>query len=113
MAIHVKNKRTFRETGKNVVYVGRPTPLGNQFKLTEYSRPDSIARYETWLYDQLDSNAAVRMMLDHLFRLACEGDLYLTCWCTPLPCHADIIAELLETMLWEEEHESISYWEAT
>jgi hypothetical protein len=36
------------------VYVGRPTPLGNPFRLLrEEDRDEVVARYATWLKEQL------------------------------------------------------------
>ncbi len=70
------------------VYIGRPSKWGNPFKLKKgESRELCLARYREWLMKQ----PAL---------LACVGELRgktLGCWCKPLECHGDILAELADT----------------
>lgn len=81
-----------------VVYVGRPLdkggwdlpghPLANPFPLTRgTTRADVVERYRAWLADQPD------LVARHLPAL--RGKL-LGCWCPAgQPCHARVLAELL------------------
>jgi hypothetical protein len=71
-----------------VIYCGRPSPLGNPFKVdTEEKRKEAIDKYRSWLYTQLRSgNTKVISALEEL-----KEDSVLGCWCKPLDCHCDII----------------------
>ena len=99
--IRVVNKKTW--TGKGH-YIGRPTALGNPFShlprshadIKVATRDESISRYRGWLLEQLDSdNPASRMFLDLLREYEETGELTLICWCKPLSCHGDILAEFI------------------
>ncbi len=82
-------------------YVGRPTPLGNPFRLeSEEQREEVVARYATWLEEQLrQGNREVARALGGLYRkLKREGTLTLLCFCAPKRCHAEVIAERLRLM---------------
>lgn len=75
------------------VYVGRPragqpessAPWGNPFLLgQDGNRDEVIAKYRAWLQHQ-----------PHLLcRLPELKGKVLGCFCAPLPCHADVLAEL-------------------
>lgn len=81
----------------DVVYVGRAmnrggwrlaaSPLANPFRIgVDGEREQVIAKYRHYLLTRPDL-------------LALLTDLRgkrLGCWCAPLPCHADVIAELAE-----------------
>jgi hypothetical protein len=74
------------------VYIGRPSKWGNPFsykpgtkaRFLVSSRAEAVLNYRSWLLEQ-----------DHLM-----ADLHelrgkvLGCWCSPQPCHGDILAEL-------------------
>lgn len=69
------------------VYVGRPSKWGNPFRSgRDGTREQVIARYEEWLDRQPD-------LLADLPSLA---GLTLACWCSPLACHADVLARRAE-----------------
>jgi hypothetical protein len=81
----------------DVVYVGRAmyrggwrlraSPLANPFRIgCDGDRGEVIAKYRDYL-------------LGHPDLLALLPDLRgkrLGCWCKPLPCHADVIAEFAD-----------------
>lgn len=68
------------------VYVGRPSPWGNPFRLTKESDRDLVVqRYESWLLGQPALVAKAR------FELAGK---VLACWCAPKACHADVLARV-------------------
>ena len=56
----------------------------------ERKREESILQYSVWFYRQLEFRPefveAVKKLKGHT----------LGCWCTPLPCHGDVIIEYLE-----------------
>jgi len=92
--IIIENKRTYFGSGE---YVGRPSPLGNPFQIDpDNSRRVVIARYRAWLTAQLTRNIIIKAEFDHLLAILKQtGAITLICWCAPLPCHADVIADLL------------------
>ena len=101
MTIRVVNKRD----GIPGVYVGRPTPLGNQFKIgPDGTREEVINLYRIWLWNEMSFTAgppAAARMINRLYRhWLLEDELTLVCWCAPEPCHADVIKRALE---WKRE----------
>jgi len=71
----------------NAVYVGRPSPWGNPFKVSDFGLDQCLIKYEAWLTEKLASDPH---FLDPL-----RGK-DLVCFC-PLnqSCHADIIMRFL------------------
>lgn len=85
--------------GVTRVYVGRPSPLGNPFPMrSEADRNLVVHQYHEWLRKQYRSCGRVRDELERLLVIAQAGPLELVCWCAPLACHADVIAEALNGM---------------
>ena len=101
MTIAVANKRTFRPDGSTDIYVGRPSPLGNPYKVgPEYPGMAAIEAYAIWLDRQLAiPDSPQSLVFGSLLRIARRGDLTLICWCKPDPCHGDVIKERLEAAL--------------
>lgn len=93
MTIFITNKRS----GGQGHYVGRPSPLGNPFRLIrEEDREQVIAQYRRWLRKRLLKDDRVRSEMERLYReLVQTGRLELTCWCSPRRCHAEVIGEAL------------------
>ena len=95
MEITIKNKLSYSGTGE---YVGRPTTLGNPFRVTEkQSRNIAIQRYSLLLKDAINHNdPAVLKFLRYLFdTLVSQNKLVLICWCVPKECHAEIVKKVL------------------
>lgn len=76
------------------VYIGRPcrhrrgSPYANPFKVgRDGTREEVINKYRTWLLAQ-----------PVLMERACHElkGKRLGCWCKPLPCHGDVLVELIE-----------------
>ncbi len=90
----VINKRT-DAIPEDAVYVGRPSKWGNPMSVKEIRR----------LFPNLNKEEAQREAV-HWYRrylqakpnlIADIGELKgrdLVCWCSPLPCHADVLLEL-------------------
>lgn len=107
MPVFVKNRKTFVAEDGVVVYIGRPSILGNPFthlkgktlaKYTVLTRDESISKYKDYFYEQLKTNKQFAYEIERISRLVKEGmNVYLVCWCKPLPCHGDIIKECLDT----------------
>jgi len=91
--IEIVSKRDYK--GNDAIYVGRPSPLGNPFTAAEDGRDAAIARFKDWLNLQWSSNN--RRVCDEIIRLKTllikEESIKLMCWCSPKPCHADVIAK--------------------
>ena len=110
--IVVVNKRNHttplsRRTKSVDYYIGRPSPLGNPFRVGEYSREESLELYDKWLEEKINQGDRVILTaLAHLAKLSQQGIIVnLVCWCKPLPCHGDIIKRILEEIIAnEEEH---------
>ena len=79
-----------RHTKDYDVYCGRPSPSGNPFRIgPDGTREQVMVKFK----DYFDK----RIRRDLLFRAAVamlKGKI-LGCYCKPLPCHCDIIAEYL------------------
>lgn len=79
------------------VYIGRPSKWGNPFSykpntLAKYrvkNREESIQKYREWIRTQPQLLAALHELLGKT----------LGCWCKPLPCHGDVLVELINEML--------------
>ena len=79
------------------IYVGRrnPTlelpasPLANPFKISKsLSRQAAIEAYRRWLWKRIQAGDASVLTALH----AIDDDSVLVCWCSPEPCHAEVIA---------------------
>ena len=93
MKIRIGNKRR----GDRGEYVGRPSPLGTPFpESPRRSRAEAIEAYRLWLAEKIrQGDPAVCGELDRLHALAQAGEVCLLCWCHPLPCHAEVIRQVL------------------
>ena len=91
MTTTVVNKRS---TEAYTVDIGRPSPLGNPFIIgTHGDRKRVIKRFRYYFYRN-----------EHLKKLARETcqDEILGCYCKPLACHGDVIAEYLNGLKRDE-----------
>ncbi len=69
------------------VYIGRGSKWGNPFKIgIDGTREDVIAKYCDYIAARPDLLNAVGEL---------KGKI-LGCWCKPLACHGDVLAELAE-----------------
>ncbi len=67
------------------VYIGRPTKWGNPFVIgRDGNRSEVIEKYRSWVQEQPE-------LMNSLHEL--KGKV-LGCWCSPKPCHGDVLAEL-------------------
>jgi hypothetical protein len=81
----------------DIVYVGRRmpsragSPLGNPFKVGKVADP--MGMYRSWLWEQVRRATPVRAEIERLAKMYKAGNgIKLGCWCSPNPCHAEIIA---------------------
>lgn len=69
------------------IYIGRPSKWGNPFEIgRDGTRAEVIEKYRSWILSQPD-------LLSQLGEL--KGKV-LGCWCSPLPCHGDVLIELIK-----------------
>ncbi len=81
----VFNKRTDR-IPDGAVYVGRPTKWGNPSRVgIDGTRKECVEDYRSHVASSRQFQADIRREL---------VGRDLVCWCSPLPCHADILLEI-------------------
>lgn len=69
------------------IYIGRPSKWGNPFVIgKDGNRQEVVRKYREWILTQTD-------LLNDLHELI---DKTIACWCSPLACHGDVLAELCE-----------------
>ena len=83
----VYNKRRPHEIPEGAVYVGRPSRWGNPYKETSKTKTREQAIREFQIYAELKDFYEE----DWLESLKGKD---LVCWCSPLPCHADILLRM-------------------
>ena len=96
--IRIENKKYYRGVG---VYIGRPSLLGNPFKIgKDGARQEVIRKYGVWLWEQIKRRGAVYRELERLAVNARLGDLTLICWCKErdkdVDCHGDLVKRAIE-----------------
>ena len=73
--------------GRGDIYIGRPSIWGNPFHIPrDGTREEVIEKYREWIKEQPH-------ILMHLHSLVGKS---LGCYCSPLPCHGDVLIELME-----------------
>ncbi len=71
------------------VYIGRPSKWGNPFEIgKDGSRQEVVQKYKDWI-------AGNKELLSDLHELAGKK---IACWCAPLACHGDVLAELVSLL---------------
>ena len=82
------------------VYIGRPSKWGNPFVIGKHgNRKTVIAKYRTWVLQQPELMASLPELKEKT----------LGCWCSPLPCHGQVLIDLLETL--ENEEDPEGFWQ--
>lgn len=104
---------------KNNFYIGRSkagNPLGNPFthngkksslaKLSFKTREEAIDAYRMYFKELYGKDKALTEAFDRIYEHYKNGeDVYLQCFCKPLPCHGDVLAEELQKKLIKEKLE--------
>lgn len=89
------NFRTFSGGRCDIILIDRTSLFGNPFHIfsskgENYTREESILKYREYFYRRIKEDEGFRIKVQEL-----KGKK-LACWCTPLPCHGDVIIEYLE-----------------
>lgn len=116
--VEVINIRTNDKTSEDgYYYIGRTkfgsSPLGNPFthngkrsnlaKLSFKTREEAIEAYEKYFDEMYGKNEQFTKAFDTIYEEYKSGkNIYLGCFCKPLPCHGDIIAKKLQQKLIKE-----------
>ena len=111
MAIVVYNIKTDDYSSHpNNFYIGRPSILSNPFtydgkrsnlaKLSFKTREEAIEAYELYFNSMIENDKDFQEEFNKIYKKYKNGeDIYLGCFCHPLPCHGDIIARELQRKL--------------
>lgn len=115
MAIIVYNRKTedHSASSNNYPIFRGGSVLGNPFtdkKLSRTlaifqvrSREEAIEKYSDCFDKQYGHNKEFTDLIDEIYGKYKSGEtIYLECYCAPLPCHGDIIAEKLQQRLLRE-----------
>ena len=90
------NYRTYNLDKSKVTPIDRRSIFGNPFVLSKvlldkgYTREECIHDYRKYFYNRIQNELTFQEAV-----LKLKGKP-LGCWCTPLPCHGDIIIEYLD-----------------
>jgi hypothetical protein len=84
--------------------VGRPTALGNPYPVETHGRERAVELYRELLESSLahpigPKSKAMLERFEEIVHEARTGDIEIGCSCAPLPCHGDVIKELVEKRL--------------
>ena len=108
MPIKVYNRNNENHSGDvNNYPIYRPNILSNPYThikdrktLASYvcdTREDAIAKYDHYFDVMYSGNKEFRAMVDEIYEKYARGEtVYLECYCTPLPCHGDVIKAKIE-----------------
>ena len=108
--IVVVNRHSYAGPKDNTYfYIGRGTPLGNQWSDTPNTaatyrvetRPQSLTKYDQWLADQIaKAQGPVFQTLQQLKAVAARGEpVTLGCSCVPELCHGYVVKANLELLI--------------
>jgi len=104
MWVEVINIREFKPPEEEYVYIGRGSPLGNKWTHMKTSKADfvvstrdeSIRQYELWILERIKyRNPQSTAIHECTLRLVRDGHLKLGCFCVPLACHGEVLAEII------------------
>ena len=71
------------------VYIGRPGPWGNPFEIgKDGTREEVIQKFRDWILSE-------PLLMQELVTL--KGKT-LGCWCSPKPCHGDVLIDLVKNL---------------
>lgn len=104
--IKVVNRHTFDATLPGVyVYIGRGSALGNPFAIPKHgTRKEVIAKYRDYIDNELSLYAEhggynpIAQEIMAIREHSKKADVYLVCYCAPLPCHGDLIKDIVDSM---------------
>jgi hypothetical protein len=105
--IRIVNKYRHEPT-PNDVYIGRGSPFGNPYAFkpgtkAEFivaTREEAIEKYREHFHRKRMNDVFMYEMLQIMFAAHVRGeDINLVCYCSPAPCHGQVIKEYLDERL--------------
>lgn len=85
------NYRTYNLDKSKVIPIDRRSMFGNPYIIYKKGdRSTVILMYKNYFYKRIKKDKEFKKAVENL-----RGKT-LGCWCTPLPCHGDVIIEYLE-----------------
>ncbi len=90
--IHIKTAHEDWKDDPKCVYIGRPSKWGNPFSVDKYGRDKCIELHRKALVEE---DGELHHLMNDLGEL--KGKT-LVCFCAPLPCHGDTLAELADML---------------
>ncbi len=73
----------------DAVYIGRGSKWGNPYKIgKDGTREEVIAKYEQYIRNKPELLGCLHELQGH----------DLVCFCAPLPCHGDVLLQLIKEM---------------
>ena len=98
--IRVVNKYAGFPSSGHREYIGRPSVLGNPYKIgIDGDRAQVIQKFRDHLDEVLkDPEHPVTRRIRELAIIARNGDLFLVCFCAPKSCHGNVIKDAIERM---------------
>ena len=85
------------------IQIDRRTWLGNPFILgPDGNRATVIEKYKVWFDQQMLSNEEFKEKFYDMCKSYAHYEIVqLACWCSPQPCHGDIIKQAMEEIYHE------------
>lgn len=85
------------------VYIGRPSEFGNPYAVGNHGRDRCIELYREHFLGRIENDLAFRTLV-----LSLAGKR-LGCFCRPLACHGDVIAEWVNSQCREEQQTEFGF----
>ena len=113
--VAVVNRHTYSGPKDNTfVYIGRGTPLGNQWSNVSgtaatykvATREEAVTRFDGWLAEQIEKGEGPAFtFIQQLKERVAKGEqIKLACSCTPKLCHGDVVKATLELLIHNDRH---------
>lgn len=69
------------------------SPFSNPFKIGKHgTREEVIKQYRSYIVEKLENDSDLQQQLLEL------KDRNLGCWCSPEPCHGDVLLDLVKNL---------------
>src|SRR6266849_7228908 len=116
--LQVVNRHTYSGPRDNsYVYIGRGTPLGNNWShapntAAQYqaaSREEAVGHYRQWLWKEVQNGKGPAFQaLEQLKVRAAKGEnVSLVCSCSPQLCHGDVVKPAIEHLVERDRQQSL------
>lgn len=108
--INVVNKYTHTLTPDDIL-ICRGTPLGNPYTSIQYretkaqfvcaTREESLGSFNTYILERIaQKDKKICDELNRIWKIVKNGGtVNLVCYCTPKPCHGNILKKIIESKL--------------